>query len=250
MANGVNPSTPAAESVPRWSVTQRFGGVFFSPAEAFRAIVRAPDILPPLIALIVVSVVTWEVILREVGVAQVIRSQLETSGRASSMTPEQMQAAINAGAKFAPMFGRVIALISIPIAILIIALIGLAIMKAVFGQQLSFKTAYSVTTYADLPVIIAYLLTIAVALFGDPTTFNIGNPAPTNLGFFLSPATVAKPLYTAATSLNVFSFWLMALLGVGFSEAVGRKVRARTIFLCFFSLWVLWVLIRMGLAAL
>jgi hypothetical protein len=249
METGTNPANPSLEGNSSGSFAQRFGGIFFSPTEAFRAIVRAPDILPPLVALLVLSVVTWEVILHKIGVAQIIRSQLETSGRASSMTPEQMQQAITQGAKYVPIFGRVIALLGIPIFLLIVALVGLALMKAIFGQQLSFKTAYSIASYAELPAILGYLLVIIMVLFGDPATFNLANPAPVNLGFFLSAAAVPKSLYTAATSVNVFSFWVMALLGIGFSEAVGRKVRARTIFLCFFTLWVLWVLLRMGLAA-
>jgi hypothetical protein len=249
MANDASTAIPPAPSAPNSSFASRFGGVFFSPAEAFRAIARAPDVLPPLVVLIAVSVVTWEVILRQIGAAQVVRSQLEASGRASSMTPEQLQAAVSQGAKYAPMVGRVFAFLGVPIFLLIIALLGLAIMKAFFGQQFSFTTAYSVAAYAELPTIIGYLLVIVVVLFGDPATFNMSNPAPTDLGFFLSPQTVAKPLYTAATSVNIFSFWFMALLGVGFSEAVGRKVRARTVFLCFFSVWVLWVLLKMGMAA-
>lgn len=249
MANGASASIPSLERPQGDSVAKRVGGVFFSPTEAFRAIARAPDVLPPLVALIATSVITWEVILRKIGVAQIIRSQLETSGRASSMSPEQMQAAVTQGAKYVPLFGRVFALVGTPIFLLVIALVGLAIMKAVFGQQFSFSSAYSIATYAALPTIIGYLLVIVVVLFGDPATFNMANPAPSSLGFFLSPEAAAKPLYTAATSINVFSFWFMGLLGVGFSEAVGRKVRARTVFLCFFTLWVLWVLLRMGLAA-
>jgi hypothetical protein len=250
MASEANPLTPSLEGASSGSFAGRFVGVFFSPTATFRAIVRAPDIFAPMVALVAVSVIAWEVILHKIGTAQIIRSQLEVSGRAATMTPEQIQQAINQGAKYVPMFGRVIALISVPIFFLVIALIGLAIMKAVFGQQLSFRTALSVTTYADLPAIIGGVLLIVIVLFGDPASFNLSNPAPTSLGFFLSLESVPKPLYTAATSLNVFSLWFMALLGVGFSEAVGRKVRAGTVFLCFFGLWALWVLIHMGLAAL
>jgi hypothetical protein len=249
MATGASASIPSAEGAPNESVLKRFGGVFFSPGEAFRSISRAPDILPPLVALVAVNVILWEVILRKIGAAQFVRSQLEASGRASSMGSDQLQQAITQGAKFAPMFGRVIALVGIPIALLIVALLGLAIMKAIFGQQFNFKTAYSIVTYADLPAVLAFLLAMVVVLLGDPTTFNAADFAPTNLAFFLSPQTVAKPLYAAASSVDIFSFWFMALLGIGFSEAVERKIRARTVFLCFFTLWVIWVLIRMGLAA-
>ncbi|HTV55477.1 MAG TPA: YIP1 family protein [Terriglobia bacterium] len=249
MESRANPVSPSLEGSPGGSFAQRFAGIFFSPTEAFRTILRAPDILPPLIVLVAVSVAAWEAVLRKIGIAQLVRASLEQSGRAKTMTPEQIQQAVSQSARFLPIVYRVVALVGVPIFLLIIALIGLAILKAIFGQQLTFKVAYSITTYAELPAVIAGLLGILVVLFGDPTTFNPTNPAPTNLGFFLSPEGMSKPLYTAASSVNPFSLWFMALLGIGFSEAVGRKVRARTIFLCFFSLWVLWVLLRMGLAA-
>jgi hypothetical protein len=249
MSNGTG-TTPQAASAEQWSVADRLGGVFISPVEAFRAIARDPDILPPLIALIAISVIAWEVILHTIGIEQIIRSQLEASGRASAMTAQQMQQAISGGAKFAPIVGRVIALVSVPFFIVILALVGMAIVKGIFGLQISFKTAYSVSTYAWLPWLISGVLVIVVVLFGDPSAFNLASPAPTSLAFFLSQQSVARPLYAAATSIDIFSFWTMGLLGVGFSEATGRKTRPLTIFLCFFGLWVIWVLIRMGLAAL
>ncbi len=249
MVNGSNPPNQGAATLPSWGAAKRLGGIFVSPTEAFRAIVQDPDVLPPLVILIAISVVTWELILKRIGIAQILRSQLEMSGRASGMTSDQVQQYISAGSKYAPIVGRVIALVSAPFFILIVALIGLAIMKAVFGLQFHFKTAYSVATYAWLPWVISGLLSIAVVLFGDPSAFNVAAPAPTSLAFFLSEQSVARPLYTAAGALDVFSFWSMALLGMGFSEAVGEKIRARTVFLCFFGLWIILVLLRVGLAA-
>ncbi|MGH9447188.1 MAG: YIP1 family protein, partial [Terriglobia bacterium] len=167
MANGVSPSSQAAPTPATWGVAQRLGGIFVSPTETFRAIVRDPDILPPLVILIGISVVTWELILSRIGIAQVLRSQLEMSGRASSMTPDQVQKYVSTASKYAPIIGRFAALVSVPFFILVVALIGLALMKAIFGLQFQFKTAYSVTTYAWLPWILSGLLAIAVVLFGD-----------------------------------------------------------------------------------
>jgi len=83
--------------------------------------------------------------------------------------------------------------------------------------------------------------------FGDPEHFNAQSPVPSNLGFFLSPDT-SKPLMILASALDLFSLWFMILLGIGYSEASGRKVKALTIFFCFFGLRAVLLLIQMGLA--
>jgi len=87
-------------------------------------------------------------------------------------------------------------------------------------------------------------------LLADPDQFNAQNPMPTNPGFFFNPRETSKPLLSLLSSLDVFSIWLMALLGIGFSEAVGRKVKPTTISLCFAGLWAIWVLAKMGLSML
>jgi hypothetical protein len=247
MANETAQPAPVPEGTAELGAAQRLGGVFFSPGATFRSIARKPGFWPPVIAFIVVNLAGWAVMIYKVGAAQIASVQLAISGRAA-MTHQQSEAALRALEKFwtyGPLFGAVVGPF---IVFLILALLGLAILKAIFGQQLKFKTAYSVVAYAFMPNLLAVLLGMATAAFGDPSAFNATNPAPTNLGFFLSPQSVSHALYTGATSLDILSFWTMVLLGIGFSEAVGRKVSSKGVFLSFFVLWVLLVLIKMGLA--
>ena len=57
-------------------------------------------------------------------------------------------------------------------------------------------------------------------------------------------------MLTLAGSLDLFSFWSLAMLGIGFSQAAGGKVGAGKIFLIFLGLWLAWVLVKVGLVAL
>jgi hypothetical protein len=95
-------------------------------------------------------------------------------------------------------------------------------------------------------------MSILMVLLGDPEYFvsNPQNPTPTHVGFFLNPLDTSKPLLALGGSLEGFSFWYMVLLGVGFSEVSGRRVKSLPIFLIFLGLWMIVVLIKMGLAAL
>ena len=73
--------------------------------------------------------------------------------------------------------------------------------------------------------------------------------SPTNVGFFLNPLETSKPLLALASSFDLFTIWFVVLLGIGFSQATGGKVKVRTIFLVYFGLWMIWVLGKVGLAA-
>lgn len=223
-------------------------GVFTDPVGTFNAIVRKPDFWPPLIILILIWIALSELMAGKIGIETIVRRSLELSGRASGMTPEQMQKAVEQGAKVGSIFLH-FSFLNIPIFLIIIAAIGMLILKAVFGTPIGFKKAFSVAVYADLPYVIAGILGIFVISFGDPAGFNPQNFIPANVGFFLSPENISRPLYSIATALNVFSFWLMGLLGIGFAAAAGRKMRPRSVFFCFLGLWVIWVLVRAGLAA-
>lgn len=223
-------------------------GVFTDPARTFASIARKPDFWTPLIVVTAITIVVVETLLSRVGVEHIVRRSIEMSGRASTMTPEQIQKAITQGSKITAVVMHVSGVLSVPIMVLVLAVVGMFIMKFFFGELPRFKTAYSVTAYANLPMFLAGILALIVVVLGDPASINPRNLTPTNIGFFLS-SSVSKPLLSLATSVDFFSFWLMGLLGIAFASTV-RKARPRSVFLCFLGLWVLFVLIRAGLMAL
>jgi hypothetical protein len=232
------------------SFPARVAGVFLSPGETFADIARKPGFIAPLILAIVAAVAVSETILAKIGMERIIRAGLEQSGSTSRMSPEQLEQAVHQSAAIAGIFAHFGGVLVPPIYLAIIAGIGLLIVNQIFGASAKFKTAFSVACYAYLPSILGALMVLAIILFGDPARFNADNPAPTNVGFFLNPLETSKPLYKFASSVDIFTLWLLILLGIGFSEAAGRKVKARSVFLVFFGLWMVWVLGKVGLAAL
>ena len=166
------------------------------------------------------------------------------------MSPEQMQQALEQGAKYTGIFMHLTGLLAAPVMLLVVAGLGLLIMNAIFGSRLKFKTALSVTAYANLVNLLGVIIALVMILVADPEQFNAQNPAPTNLGFFFNPRETSKAMLSLLGSLDIFSIWLIALLGIGFSEAVSRKVKPTTISLCFAVAWAIWVLAKMGLSML
>ncbi|MDE3179155.1 MAG: YIP1 family protein [Acidobacteriota bacterium] len=231
------------------SPAERCFGVFTEPVKAFASIARVPDFWTPLILETAITIAATEMLLSRVGMERIVRESIEASGRASSMSAQQLQTAISQGAKYGSIFAHVSGVISMPILVLVFAVVGMAIMKFVYGSAPRFKTAYSVTAYAALPLFLSGILAIIVIVFGDPESIRAGNLTPTNIGFFLPLASTSRPLMSIAKSIDFFSFWVMGLLGIAFASTTGGKAKPRNVFFFFLGLWVIFVLIRAGLAA-
>lgn len=245
---GMTVPQPEVAEPPK-SFGARLVGVFFAPAATFADIVRHPNFVAPFIILTLSSIAVTETMLAKIGIERIVRQGIEHSSRASSMSPEQMQQAVEQGARIAGIITHLIGVIALPIFLLVVAGVGMLIASAIFGSPVNFKTAFSVACYASLVTLLSSLMAIALILLGDPEHFNPQSPTPTNPGFFLA-ADTSKPLLALLGSLDIFSFWLMALLGIGFSEATKRKAKAMSVFLVFFGLWAVVVLIKIGFAML
>lgn len=225
------------------SFAARVVGVFVSPRETFTDIARRPDFWPPLILGIAGNLLVAETVLGKIGMERIVRSAIEQSGRI--MTPEQLEQAVHQGARFGTIFTHLGGLLGAPVFLLVLAAVGMGITSAIFGSGVNFKTALSIACYANLVSVLGAVMAFVMILFGDPDHFNPRSPVPTSLGFFLDPRQTSKPLYALATSLDIFSFWLMGLLGIGFSAAIHKRAKPFSVFLGFFGLWTVLVLARM-----
>jgi hypothetical protein len=234
------------DAPPPKSFLDRFIGVFISPGETFEDIARKPDFIAPLIISTLLAIAGTEIFLAKIGLAPIFRYAMEHSSRPS--TPEQIQQTMERVIPIQTVVTHFAGALYVPLICLIDALLALLIVKAIFGAQISFKTAFSIPCYAFLIGIIPSLMGMALVFFGDPEHIitNPSNPTPTTLGFFLNPAETSKPILSLASSFDIFTLWFLALLGIGFSQASGRKVSSLTAFFCFFAAWMVWVLIKLG----
>ena len=241
---------PADADTPAQSFPERLMGIFISPVETLADVARKPDFVAPLILGVLGAIAVTETMLWKIGMERIIRTSIEQSGRASSMSPEQMDQAVHQGARIGGILAHLGGIVVPPIALLIIAGLGLLIVNLIFGAQTKFKKVFSLICYANLVSLLGSLMAVAVILFGDPDHFNAQNPVPSNVGFFLNPHEVSKPLYSLASSADIFTIWLLILLAVGLAEGTGRKVKPLSILLLYAGFWVVWILVKAGLAML
>lgn len=233
---------------PSLSFWSRWVGVYFSPGETFWDVARRPNFLPPLIVSIISGLVMTETMLYKIGMERIIHNAIEQSGRAGQMSAEQLEQAVQQGAKFGVVMAHVGTFLGPLIFLTIVAALGLAFVNAFFGGKLDFKRSFAVACYTNLINVLGVLMALAMILFGDPEHFNPNNPMPTSPGFFLDPLETSKPLLAIATSLDILSFWFIALLGIGYSAASDGKVAAFSVSALFFGCWLVFVLIKVGFA--
>jgi hypothetical protein len=240
---GVEPS-PLPNSLPG-----RLFGIFYSPGDTFGEIVQHPNFLAPLLLTVLASIAVTETILKVIGVERILLTQLARSSRAATMTPEQLEQVVrqSAGVTKMMMHGS---FIMVPLVIAIVAAIGLAVVNLIHGRDISFRTAFSVTCYANLVNVLGLLMALPVIIWGEPEQFNPQSFIPSNLGFFLTPTGNSKFLMSLAGSVDLLTIWYVILLGIGFSASTDRKVGATGISLYLFGLWGGWIVIKGGLAAL
>lgn len=240
------PTTEAVPGVepPRKSFLGRFFGVFISPGETFEDVARRPDFIAPLIVLVVSSVVVTESVIAHIGMERLLRLALEQRGQ--HVTPEQFQSAL----KIQTIIAHISGVVLVPIGLLIVAGVCLLIVNVMFGAEVSFLKAFSVTCYAGLVHVLESVMGLAMVFLGDAEHFNVNGFIPSNPGFFLNPLETSKVVMALASSLDLFTFWTIALLGIGFSVATKGKVSTGKVILVLVGFWVVWVLIKVGLAAL
>jgi Yip1-like protein len=246
----VETMAPEAGKPESKSFIARFAGVFYAPGETFNDIVRSPDFLAPLITMTVLSIALAETMLAKIGMARMIRQTLEQSGQTEKMSAEQLQQAIDRGSQIGTIIAHIGGVVGVPIFVLLIAAVGLLFTNAFFGAQVRFKTSFAVASHAYLISGLGIVMGMAMIFLSDPEHFNAQVPVPTNPAYFLDPREVSKLLFAVAKSFDILTFWLMILLGIGYSEATGRKVKALTMFLCFFGIWLVIFLGRVGFALL
>jgi hypothetical protein len=225
----------------------RITGVFFSPKATFEDIVRKPSWLLPLVLTTILSIVASVAINQRIDWREFMSQQIEKSSRAAQMSPEQKQQQIEGGAKFSPIFTYCVGTIGPALITLILALLMWGAYSLLGGASTNFSTAFGITSHAMLTGLISSPLLILILYLKPFGTVDLENPIATNLAAFL-PADSAKWLVAFCKSLDIFSIWTLLLLAIGFTAVNPKKLKGAKPFMIAFSVWVFFVVLRVGWA--
>lgn len=224
-------------------------GALISPRRTFASIVEKPGWLLPLVLLIVIGVATVFSFGRRVGWTAIVTRQLAGNSRFAQLTVQQQAQAIARATALAPTVAYAETTAGAVILMLVVAAIFLAAFNIVFSTKIRFSQSFSIMTYGFLPEGVKGILALVVVWARPPEGIDLQNLVMSNAGVFLSSS--ASPwLRLLASSFDVFSFWTMGLLAIGFAAAgASQKVSAKAALFLVVALWLVYLIVAVGLTA-
>lgn len=241
----VAPAAPEAQ--PQMSAVSRMFSVFFSPGKTFEDIVRKPSWVLPIIVLTVLSIAVSYGINQKVNWREFMSQQIEKNPRAAQLPQAQKDQQIEAGAKFSPVFTYCIGVLGPIVFALIFALVFWGAYALLGGASTNFGTAMGITSHAFLTGLISSPLLLLVIFLKQPGTLDLDNPLASNLAAVL-PDDSAKWLVALCKSFDIFTFWTLILLAIGFAATSPKKLKGSKPYLIAFGLWAAYTVVRVGVA--
>jgi hypothetical protein len=240
--------SPQSESRPRMSEVSRLVNVFFEPKAAFADIAARPRPWVPILLMIAMGIGFATAVSQHIGFERVAQQAMDSSPRTQNLSAEEKQKAIEMQMKFMPVMTYVGAVLGTPVMLLIVSGVMMLIFKVMMGADIAFRQMFSIAAYSWLPGLVSVLAGLVVMFLKNADDFNIQNPTVFNAGAFLDPQTHAKWLVTLGTSLDLFTIWIIVLLALGISTAA-RGVSWGKALAGVAAPWLLWVIAKVGLAA-
>jgi hypothetical protein len=247
-----SPVTPLPEGAPSVSSVGRIFGAIFSPKPTFESIVQRPTWILPLVLISILSIVTIFIFGQRVGWRSFMIRQDQQNSRLQKqmdqMTPEQRDKMLDRQTKIAPIAGYGGAVLGILIVAVIIAAVLMVAFNMMTGGGIGFKTSLGIVVHSWVPGIIGGLLGILILFLKDPSTIDIQHLVATNAGAFLSDD-APKWQEALLSSFDLFTFWSMILMGIGYSAANPKKISFGKALGTIVVIWAIYVVCKVGIAA-
>lgn len=241
--------TPEVETA-ALSEPARVINTFIAPSKTFTDLRRSASWWLPFLITAIFGVMFTYVVDQKVGFRKAVENQIrlqpKQAERLDRLPPDQREKAMEQQTGFWKVFSYVGPVVGL-LFYLIIAAVLFATFKFAASADIRFKTMYALVIFAWLPAVLVYVLAIVSLLAGVSSDgFLIQNPAATNLGALVDP-TSSPAIYALLSSVDIFTFWSLALMAIGVTCI--SKVKRGTAFAVVFGWFGFWVLIKIGLAA-
>jgi hypothetical protein len=201
------------------------GDLYLSPGDAFAAILGRPRFWLPLLAYLALNLAFTAVWLHQMEPAQFLQNQLEESGKLDRIPPQSRGAALATYSRIIPLMAWATALLGGPLSVVLVALVLLFVFRLLYASEVTFPQAMAVVSYSFLAVhlLSTPLVLLVMGLKGD-WNLNPQEALQANPTLLFDRAAVARPVWALAGSMDLFSFWQIGLLALGFSAASRREL--------------------------
>lgn len=208
------------------SEASRLAGVFFEPKKAFADIAARPRWIVPLILMILMGI-GITMLYSQKGVMRIAaEQQMTNNAQFQQLPPDQRAQRLESGMKIATILGYCVP-IFIPLAYLVMALVLWAIVSGILSAPVRFGQVFAIVTYAQLPGLLMSILIVIVLQLKNAADYNLQNPLMFNPGAFMDPQTSPKFVYSLASSLDLFTIWILLLVATGLGRRRGQEAILR-----------------------
>ena len=226
----------------------RLVGALFSPKSTFADIARRPSWIAPIILISLLALVVTAIFSQRVGWRAFMEKQFANNKRMEQMSPEQRQQALDQALKITPVIAYAGAVLGTTVVALIVAGVLLGIFNVLAGAGLNFKTSLGIVSHAWMPSVVGLLIGVLVLFLRSPETIDLEHLIASNLGATVSDES-PKWLMTLATSIDIFTFWTIGLMAIGYSAANPKKISVGKAFAYVLLVWIAYVFVHTGWAA-
>lgn len=235
----------AAPQPARMSAIGRMTGVLFSPKATFEDIAAKPGFVLPIAIIVVLTLAIVAVFGQRVGWRTFMEQQFAKSPQTANLSAEEKEQRMSTAVKIAPIIGYVQAVIAVPIAALIIGAVLMGVFNLIAGARVTFAQSLGIVSYSWVPGIIGGVIGLILLFIKAPETIDLEHLVAADVGAFLSGDS-PKWLMSLCSSLNLFTFWEIVLMGIGFSAASPKKVSIGKGITIIAACWALYVLAKVG----
>jgi hypothetical protein len=236
----------------------RLVGVWFSPGATFAEIGRAPRMLAPILALMIIGSVTGYLMINRIGVRGFFRPGFEQAVANGRMPQEQadqqLETMSNGPAAMVikwmfPIIGLVQSLV------LALILVGVAkLITALTGGENGFKPLFSVSLYTLLGTgLVSSVILLIVLYLKPPEEIDINNMLGSNLAALLTVAVgkdgLPKFIMALARWVDIFGIWMLTLLAIGYG-VVTKRVKSSAFGIALGAIYIVIALIAAAWTAL
>lgn len=199
---------------------QNVVNLYFGPTEAFTAIVKRPSFWAALALQIAIGLGFTAIWVKKVDLHAFMEARLDESPRTAEMPGAQKAIIIDQQVKVVPIFAWLGPSVFGPLWMLIVSGVLLFVYRFFYSSDVNFRQAVAITTHTFLAVaLVTVPLMWLVLTLKDDWTLNPQEVLQANLTLALDRQTTARPLYSLAGSLDLFSLWTVWLLATGFGVA-------------------------------
>jgi hypothetical protein len=240
--------TAPSVAAPKRSFVQHVVGLLFSPREEFPSILSRPRFWIPLVAWMALGIAFTAFWIQKVEPREFMRNQIQESGRADKMDPAQLEQVLDTQTGMFKPIAWASTIVAPPILTLLVAAVYLFVFRFFYEGELTLAQSLAIVAWSFfLVALVSTPLVLIVMALKNEWNVNPQEAVQAGAAMFLDRQTASKPLYALASSLDLFSFWIMWLLSTGYAVTTRRTTGSAAVGVV--SVWALYVLGKVALAA-